>query len=113
MRVDRLHPLPDTRAQFAWSHHASVPAQSGCYALVTYGGDILYVGLATSSVRDRMGAHLNSPEKRKPSNLGTAFWFYYFLCTPSEVSAVELGWMNQAVLEDGDKPVLNKIYSPL
>ena len=113
MRVDRLRPFPRHKTQFAWPHHVTVPEQSGCYALVTYGGDVLYVGLATTSVRDRMGVHLDTRDKRTSGSHGVAYWLYYILCEPAEVHPIERGWMNQAILEDGDKPVLNKIYSPL
>jgi excinuclease UvrABC nuclease subunit len=113
VKVDRLRPFPNRKIQFAWSHHATVPEQPGSYALVTYSGEVLYVGLATVSIRDRMGAHLDSPDKRTPVAQGAAYWIYYILCTPVEVGPIERGWMNQAILEDGDKPALNKIYSPL
>lgn len=113
MNVDRLRPIPNQRTQFAWSHHVTVPEQPGCYALVSYSGDVLYVGLATASIRDRMGVHLDSRDKRTPGDRGVAYWFHYVLCTPVEVGPIERGWMNQAILEHGDKPILNKIYSPL
>ena len=113
MKVDRLRPRPNQKTQFAWSHHVSVPEQPGCYALVTYEGDVLYVGLATTSVRDRMGVHLDTREKRTAGVRGAAFWLYYILCEPADVNSIERGWMNQAVLEDGIRPLLNKIDSPL
>lgn len=113
MRVDRLLPLPNMHSQFAWSHHVTVPDKPGCYALATYGGNLLYVGLATVSIRDRMGAHLDTSDKRKGGQLGVPFWFYYILQPPGEVTSIERGWMNQAVLEDGEIPPLNRIYSPL
>ena len=113
MKVDRLHPIPKQKTQFARSHHVTVPDQPGCYALVAYSGDVLYVGLSRTSIRDRMAVHLDTREKRTPSNQGAAYWFYYVLCKPSEVGRIERGWMNQAILEDGNKSVLNKIYSPL
>lgn len=113
MKIDRLCPSPSQKTQFAWSHHVTVPDQSGCYALVTYSGDVLYVGLATRSVRDRMAAHLDTREKRQPGAQGAAYWFYYVLCAPAEVGPIERGWMNQAILLDGDMPVLNKVYSPV
>jgi len=113
MNVDRLRPLPNHKTRFAWSHHVTVPERTGCYALATYEGNVLYVGLATTSIRDRVGVHLDTREKRIPSSRGAAYWLYYILCEPAEVGPVERGWMNQAILEDGDKPALNKIYSPL
>ncbi len=113
MKVTALHPVPDRRTQFAWSHHVTVPEQPGCYALVSYAGDVLYVGLATASIRDRMGIHLDGPEKRKAGPAGVPFWFYYFLRSAVDVGAVERGWMNQAIMADGTLPLLNRIYSPL
>jgi hypothetical protein len=91
----------------------TVPEQPGCYALVTYSGEVVYVGLASSSIRDRMGCHLETPEKRKTSTPGVAYWFYYLPCPASEVNRIERGWINQAILEDGTRPPLNKVDSPL
>src|SRR6266404_5435535 len=104
MKIDRLCPSAQRKAQFARSHQGIVPDQPGCYALVTYSGDVLYVGLAADSIRDRMGAHLDTPAKRKAGPHGAPYWFYYVLCTAPEVNAIERGWMNQAILEDGDMP---------
>ena len=113
MKLEHLCPFPDKKTEFAWSHHVTVHEQPGCYALVTYSGDVLYVGLATSSIRNRMGAHLDAPSKRIGTQLGVPFWFYYILQTATDVGPIERGWMNQAILEDGEIPPLNKIYSPL
>jgi hypothetical protein len=113
MRVERLFPVPDQQTQFAWSHHITVPEAPGCYALTTYEGAVLYVGLATTSLRSRMGSHLDTPAKRKGSHLGVPFWFYYLLRTAAEVRSIERGWMNQAILVDGEMPALNQVYSPL
>lgn len=113
MKVDRLRPLPDQRTEFAWSHHVTVPALPGCYVLVNYGGEVLYVGLSAGSIRDRMGTHLDTAAKRKAGSLGVPFWFYYIVRGVSEVCPTERGWMNQAILEDGSIPPLNKVYSPL
>lgn len=113
MRAEKLSPKPDQRTRFAWSHHVTVPEKPGCYALVTFGGDVLYVGLATASIQDRMGCHLDTEEKRKGTELGVPFWFDYLVEDPFRVAAIERGWMNQAVLTDGEMPALNKISSPL
>jgi hypothetical protein len=113
MRVECLTPYPDQKTQFAWSCHVTVPDQPGCYALVTYGGNILYVGLATTSIRSRMGSHLDTDAKRKGSGLGVPFWFYYLVRAMGEVAPIERGWMNQSILQDGEMPPLNKVYSPL
>ena len=113
MKVERLSPAPDGQTRCAWSHHAMVPDQSGCYALVTYNGDVLYVGLATASIQSRIGSHLDTPAKRQGSRLGVPFWIYYILRPVAEVGPIERGWMNQAILEDGEMPPLNQLYSPL
>jgi hypothetical protein len=118
MRVERLSPCPDHKTQFAWSSHVTVPDvtvpdQPGCYALATYHGDVLYVGLATVSIRSRMGNHFDTAAKRRGSDAGVPFWFYYLVWPAIEVAPVERGWMNQAVLADGEMPPLNKVYSPI
>ena len=113
MRADQLSPKPDQRTCFAWSHHVTVPDKPGCYALVTYNGDVLYVGLATGSIKSRMGCHLDTEGKRKGTSLGVPFWFHYLVGDSKKVAAVERGWMNQAILLDGEMPALNKVYSPL
>lgn len=113
MRVASLVPLPDQCTQFAWSHHVTVPDKPGCYVLATYAGEVLYVGLATSSIRARMGCHLATPGKRGGGDPGVPFWFYYLVCSTERVAPIERGWMNQSTLADGRIPVLNKIQSPL
>ena len=113
MKVEKLCPLPEQKTEFAWPHCVSVPDQPGCYALTTYGGEVLYVGLASKSIRERMSAHLDSPSKRNGSDNRVPFWFYYRTCGAPEVAAVERGWMNQSILEDGSLPPLNVVYSPM
>jgi hypothetical protein len=113
MRAEQLTPKPDQRTRFAWSHHVTVPDKSGCYALITYNGDVLYVGLATQSIRSRMGCHLDTEAKRKGTDLGVPFWFDYLVADSTKVAAIERGWMNQAMLADGAMPALNRVYSPL
>lgn len=113
MRVERLFPAPDQHTRFAWSHHVILPDQAGCYALVAYDGDVLYVGLATTSIRSRIASHLDTPAKRMGGRLGIPFWIYYILRPAIEVGPIERGWMNQAILEDGAMPLLNQVHSPL
>jgi len=113
IRVDRLTPLPQGKELFAWSHHARVPAQPGCYAIANFSGDVLYVGQAKVSIRDRMRVHLDDNLKRACGPMGAAYWFYYRLCEPRQAGYIEGGWINQAKLETGDRPPLNKIDSPL
>ena len=90
-----------------------MPEEPGCYALVTYAGDVLYVGLATTSIRSRIESHLDTPLKRRGADSGVPFWVYYLVRLAAEVGPIERGWMNGAILEDGEMPPLNRIYSPL
>jgi len=110
--VEQLRPSPRSRIEFAWSHFKQVPNESGCYVLTTFGGDVMYVGQATSSIRDRFCAHLDTPEKRALGPFGVAFWFYYFVCEPNRVSSIEQGWMNVSILKTGQRPILNKVDAP-
>lgn len=112
MNVKQLTPAADQQTQFAWSHHVTVPDAPGCYVLATYAGGVLYVGLASKSIRARMGAHLDTQEKLKGGPLGVPFWFYFKQCTSGEVNAIERGWMQQSILIDGELPYLNRVYSP-
>jgi hypothetical protein len=113
MKVSRLSPAPTQQTKFAWSDHKAVPNQPGCYVLATYDNDVLYVGLATKSIRSRMGNHLDTPKKRGGADLGVPFWFYYIERPANEVSPIERGWMNQSILDDGKMPPLNVVYSPV
>ncbi len=113
LNVKQLNPSPTHWSQFAWSHHVTVPDEPGCYVLATYAGEVLYVGMATGSIRNRMGNHLNTPTKRAGGPSGLPFWFYYILRTGNDIPVTERGWMNQAILQDGEMPPLNRIYSPL
>jgi hypothetical protein len=113
MRAGQLSPKPGHRTRFAWSHHVTVPDKPGCYALVTFNGDVLYVGLATVSIRNRMADHLDTDAKRKGAFLGMPFWFDYLIADSAKVTAIERGWINQAILADGERPALNKVHSPL
>jgi hypothetical protein len=60
-----------------------------------------------------MGSHLDAVVKRKGSDVGVPFWFYYILLPAANVGPVERGWINQAILADGEIPPLNRVHSPL
>lgn len=112
MTVEQLRPKPTQRVRFEWPYKGSVPEQSGCYVLATYRKDVLYVGLATTSIRSRMVVHLDTKEKRQGAPNGVPYWFYFIELAPENVHSVERGWMNQSILEDESVPVLNSVYSP-
>lgn len=113
MKIGNLQPRPTARTKFALSHLVTVPEKPGCYALANYEDEILYVGLASNNIRGRVTNHLDTPEKRSRGAHGTPYWTYYLVCETGSVNPIERGWMNQAILSDGDLPILNKIYSPL
>jgi hypothetical protein len=77
--------------------------------LATFAGDILYIGMA-SDLRQRMGEHLDTPEKVVPTKNGRATRFYWLEC--KDLNKVERTWMNMHTLQHGVLPVLNKAYSP-
>ena len=113
MTVDALVPAPAHQTRFAWSHHKTVPAVPGCYVIANYHGEVLYVGLAKTSIRDRMGVHLDTPAKRAAGPHGVGFWFHYLPRLPENVAQVERGWTNQAMLNDGQLPPLNKVHGSM
>jgi hypothetical protein len=112
LKVGDLKPSLSERVLFSWSHHKQVPAKSGCYVLTNFTGDVLYVGLASTSIRDRMGVHLETVEKRSVGPSGAAYWFHYLLFDRQKLPQIEQGWINQAILATGARPPLNKIDSP-
>jgi hypothetical protein len=71
------------------------------------------VGLATISIRNRIGTHLDTPQKRQGTNVGVPFWVHYIVRPAAEVARIERGWINGAILEDGERPPLNLVDSPL
>lgn len=113
MIVSSLRPSVTERAQFLWSEHKAVPSEPGCYVIASYDLTVLYIGLATRSVRSRMGDHLDSAAKRKGAKGLLPYWLYFRLVAPTEVHALERGWLNQSILEDGALPPLNRAHSPI
>jgi hypothetical protein len=113
LTVEVLRPEVTARLRFSWPEHFRVPNSSGCYALVTLQSEVLYVGLATKSVRDRFMVHLDTSVKRVAGPHGVAYWFYFLLLPPEIVGKVERGWMNQSILATGALPIFNKVESPL
>lgn len=113
VQLATLSPAAEHRQQFLWSANREVPDTAGCYALVAFDGTVLYVGLASSSIRTRMGAHLDDPEKRKGAMGKIPYWFYYKVLSPHDVRQVERGWLNQSILSDGCLPPLNRVHSPI
>jgi hypothetical protein len=63
--------------------------------------------------RHRPGTTPRAEAKRKGTDLGVPFWFDYLVQDSTKVAAIERGWMNQAILADGEMPPSNKVHSPL
>ncbi|MDE2666862.1 MAG: GIY-YIG nuclease family protein [Acidobacteriota bacterium] len=110
MKVSLLKPFPEHRENFRRDRQRFIPAKSGCYALVSFEGVVLYVGL-TRNLRRRFGDHLDDPGKRSLTEKGRAFFFYWLQC--DEFQKVERTWQHECELVDGNRPILNRICSPI
>ena len=110
MKVTSLEPLPNDRENFRRDRQRFIPQTSGCYALVSFDNEVLYVGM-TSNLRVRFIAHLDDREKRQATAHGRAFFFYWLKC--DELNKTERTWQNQSELEDGALPTFNRISSPV
>ena len=110
MNVKELVPSPKQNETFRRSRCRFIPECSGCYALSTFSGVVLYVGLATN-LRERMGQHLDSPEKTRETVIGRAVLFHWL--ETREINKVERTWMNIHIQFEGVLPELNKVYSPV
>ena len=110
MNIGGLIPQPIGCESFLRSRCEFVPKTAGCYALTTFGKDVLYLGL-TINLRRRMNEHLESPEKTRATDKGRAILFHW-LQTP-DIYVVERTWMNIHYQHEGTLPLLNKMYSPV
>lgn len=102
--------MPTTKEPFRRDRVRLIPNESGCYALTTVNGHILYLGLATS-LAQRFEQHLDTPLKVAPTSEGRATLFFWFLT--SSLEATERGWFNAHRVTEGKLPVLNKVDSPV
>lgn len=114
MKVDQLVPAVETRFEFSLKNRKFIPQVAGCYALCTFEGDVLYVGL-TDNLHRRFSEHRETAEKREPTAQGMAFWFYFLECAKeSDLRLIERSWLSEyRELHDGKRPVLNKAESPV
>ncbi|MDP3369615.1 MAG: GIY-YIG nuclease family protein [Brevundimonas sp.] len=110
MKIDALVPRPSASEPFRRDRQKFIPSAAGCYVLTTFGGDVLYVGLAVD-IQRRMGQHLDTPAKRAPTPLGRAVVFHWLLC--ADLEKVERTWMNTHIQHEGRLPHLNGAYSPI
>lgn len=112
MNATSLIPAPEGKIRFHLSCHRQVPQKSGCYALTTFYGDILYIGLS-ENIFERFRQHLSNPEKTNPTDAGKAVWFYFLLYQKEGLAKLERTWLNQFESEHVFKPMLNKVNSPI
>ena len=110
MNVDQLNPTPNRKENFQRDRQRFVPYGNGCYALTTFQGHILYVGL-TKDLNRRMGEHLDDAKKTAPTSEGKATFFHWLEC--ENIESVERGWLNWCEIVDGKKPVFNVVGSPV
>jgi hypothetical protein len=113
MLVTSMQPEVTERIEFLRSRQVEAPSEPGCYVLTAFDLTVLYVGLASRSLRGRMGNHLEDDFKRKGWAGKIPYWFYYLELPADRVRPVERGWFNQSILADGSLPPLNKVHSPV
>ncbi len=114
MNIDKLNPCALDRTKFERSKYRSIPEQSGCYALTTYEGDILYIG-QSDYIRRRFEEHLDCPEKTGKTEKGCAFWFYWLLWNKADLNALERGWMqaySHSTENRDELPIMNSQSAP-
>lgn len=108
MNVANLKPSPIHQEVFVRARKKFVPKDEGCYALVTFEGQVLYVG-KTNDLNRRFIQHLDNQEKTSPTSEGRAFYFHWWIC--ENISRIESTWLNDCVIADGKLPILNKLIS--
>jgi hypothetical protein len=112
LKVSVLAPSVQARVRFSLRDRKQVPPSSGCYALTSLEGDVLYVGLATN-LSSRLCQHREDDSKRNPIRGVSAVWFYFTQVSRFNLRRVERGWMNQYMDQHAELPPLNKVYSPI
>ena len=111
MLASLLNPPTSGKVEFSYSSSHSTPLESGCYALTTFDGTILYIGQAVN-ICNRMEQHLDS-DKNVKTRWGVPYWLYYKLCPVYELDNLETGWVNEYKIKSrGELPYFNKINPP-
>lgn len=112
MKIRELDPQPLIKELFRFSSLKYIPKEAGCYVLVTFDNNILYIGL-TSDLSARYQQHLNNPGKTNTTKEGKAVWFYFMLYDSNNLPKLERTWINSFVAVHGSLPFLNKVNSPI
>ena len=106
MKIDKLDPLPSGKVAFQLARRNFVPAESGCYAIATFEGHVLYVG-RTKMLRRRFSEHLENVKMTSATSEGRAFFFHWL--ERDDIEKVERTWMNDCKVADGKTPILNSV----
>lgn len=109
MNIDQLVPSPVSVEAFRRNRERFVSPKSGCYALTTFDGTVLYIGL-TANLRRRFGEHLDNPKKTALTKFGVATLFHWL--ETIDLQKVERTWLNIHLQNEGVLPGLNGVYSP-
>ena len=112
MKIEQLFPPPLNKVDFKFSSFKLVPKESGCYVLSTFENHILYIGLS-DNLFQRFQQHLKKSEKVKPTIEGRAVWFHFTTYDATNLPKLERTWLNQFETAHGQKPIMNKIESPI
>lgn len=110
MNISALVPAPQNKEPFKRRNLRFIPERSGCYALATFSGEVLYIGLA-ENLRRRCNQHLDTPQKTAETELGRAVLFHWLEC--AEINKVERTWLGIHLQNQGALPIMNKMFSPV
>lgn len=81
---------------------------SGCYCLTNASGDVLYIGQAVN-LRRRLMQHFDSDKRGALTEYGRISVVWWRLEVAIRLDALERGWINAAMLSDGQLPPLNRV----
>ena len=111
MLVSLLKPETEGKMNFSYFALRNASQDSGCYALTTHDGTVLYIG-QTVNICKRIEQHLDEGKKREQTPWGVVFWAYYRLCNARDLNNLENGWINEYVIKEGRMPFFNKARPP-
>lgn len=112
MKIGDLSPAAEQHTGFDLYALNRIADTMGCYCLTNAGGDILYVGQATS-IRQRLVQHFDSDKRTALTLHGRISLVWWRAETPARLSALERGWLESIRLRDGALPPLNRVSAPI
>lgn len=110
MKVAKLSPPVEACEAFRKSRERFVPDGAGCYALTTFDGEVLYIGLA-KNLRRRIAQHLDTPAKTLPTSSGRAVTVHWRFT--EQLEQLERTWLNIYEQQEARLPALNRVHSPV